>query len=475
MTKIVRVLLVLVGLLVLFAAMAGTALYWWIGQDGFRAQVERQAATTLGVPLKLGQVHIDWFPVPSVALDDVSLLTQPPLTARRVEARPVWSALLERRLEVATLVVRGAVVPQAGVDALLSALQKRKAGAPPPAPASDVPADVPAGVAAGAVLWLPKRTVVEELTWISEAGVSSVLDARARLGDDGLPQEAAIKILKGPYENASLTLTRDVSVAAGTATTATRTESSATRTESSATRTDSPATRTDAISGQAWLLDSAIGGGTVKGRVTFRPASAPGREVMLSGELETRNVDVSALTAPARPLSGKIEASTALNARALNAAGLADALQTSTRFTVGSAVVHGIDLVKAVSTVGLSRGGETSLSELTGEVTTHGRAAQVRNLVAKSGVLVARGEVAISAAKALSGRVTVDVTGGVASGVTGIPLMVGGTLAAPEVTLTRGAMLGAAIGTAVMPGVGTGAGAKLGDKISRGLSGLFGK
>jgi hypothetical protein len=56
-----------------------------------------------------------------------------------------------------------------------------------------------------------------------------------------------------------------------------------------------------------------------------------------------------------------------------------------------------------------------------------------------------------------------------------VPLLVGGTLDAPEVTLTRGALIGAAIGTAVMPGVGTGVGASMGDKVGHGLKKLFGK
>lgn len=56
-----------------------------------------------------------------------------------------------------------------------------------------------------------------------------------------------------------------------------------------------------------------------------------------------------------------------------------------------------------------------------------------------------------------------------------MPLVVVGTLDAPTVTLTRGAMLGAAIGTLVMPGVGTGAGASVGDAIGDALKGVFGK
>ena len=429
---------VVAAVCVLLLGGVGVALYQWIGQDGFRERVAQQASDALGVPVRLGAIRIDWFPVPAVALDDVAVQTKPPLGARSIEARPVWAALLHKRLEVATLVVRGAVVPQAGIDALLVTLQRRKAAggsvAQGPAPNADVSA-ASAGAAGAALLWIPRRTLIDGLSWTSSKGVTTVLDAQAHVGDDGLPQAMNIKLLKGPFEGASVAVTRE---------------------------------------DKDWLIDAAVGGGTVKGKVNFRAASAPGREMMVSGELATRGVEVSALTAPSRLLTGKVEADTTFNARAVSASSLADALQSETRFTVNNAVLHGLDLVKAVSTVGLSRGGETALSQLSGQVATRGRAAQLTNLVARSGVLTARGDVSVSAVQALAGRVLVDVTAGVASGLTGIPLVVGGTVNAPEVSLSRSAMLGAALGTAVLPGVGTGAGVKLGDSIGRGLSGLFG-
>jgi hypothetical protein len=55
----------------------------------------------------------------------------------------------------------------------------------------------------------------------------------------------------------------------------------------------------------------------------------------------------------------------------------------------------------------------------------------------------------------------------------GVPLELGGMLTDPQVSLTRGALLGAAIGTVVMPGVGTGAGASLGDRVGTEINKLF--
>ena len=75
----------------------------------------------------------------------------------------------------------------------------------------------------------------------------------------------------------------------------------------------------------------------------------------------------------------------------------------------------------------------------------------------------------------LSGRVTVNLTSASAGGKLGLPLMVGGTLDSPSVTLSQGALVGAAIGTVLAPGVGTGAGAGVGDQLGEKLRGLFGK
>ena len=137
--------------------------------------------------------------------------------------------------------------------------------------------------------------------------------------------------------------------------------------------------------------------------------------------------------------------------------------------------MHGIDLAQAVKTVGMNRGGETRLDTLAGNVTTQGRAVQLNNLVATSGVLSANGNVAMAPNRDLSGRVTVSLASAAAGGALGVPLVVGGTLDSPNVTLSHGAIAGAAIGTLLAPGVGTGAGANVGDRLGEGLRGLFGQ
>ncbi|WP_253261946.1 hypothetical protein [Ramlibacter montanisoli] len=221
--------------------------------------------------------------------------------------------------------------------------------------------------------------------------------------------------------------------------------------------------------GRAASID--VGGGRIAGRLQLRPGKPAGAQV-LTGNLNTDNVEVSALTAPSKPLTGKLQAQTSLRADFREIGQLADVLTTQTKFTVRDALVQGIDLQKAVQSAGMSRGGITQLDTLAGQVATQGKAVQLTNLVATSGALSANGNVSISPAKALSGRVVVDLSR--QSGAIGVPLAVSGTVDEPSVMLTRGAMVGAALGTLVAPGAGTAAGVTAGDKIGESLKGLFG-
>jgi hypothetical protein len=453
MVKIFKwVVFLALGLTVLLAAVI-FVLHRWVSTEGFAERVEREATAALGVRVELDHVAVDVWPLPAVAVTGISVQSKPPITVERVEVRPQWQALLRGRLVVSTLLVRRAVLPQQGIDGVLLLLQKKKPAAPAPASA----AGQPQNAQTAQMDWLPRRTVLDEVTWISTAGARTTVQADARLGDDGLPDSVALKLLKGNLQGLEASLKRE---------------------EPKSATGPAPA-------GDEWALRIDVGGGKVEGtlglkKVPSAVASRPGEELQLNGTLQTHDVEVAALTAPSKSLTGKLEASTTLSSRAATTGALVDALQSQTTFTVRNAVLQGLDLAKAVQTVGLSRGGQTALDTLAGQVNTQGKSAQLTNLVASSGALSATGNVAISPAKALSGRVSVNVAGdskigSAIGGAVGVPLTVGGTLDNPEVTLSRSALLGAAIGTALLPGVGTGAGANLGDRVGDGFRSLFGK
>jgi uncharacterized protein involved in outer membrane biogenesis len=424
MKRIGKWLLIGAALLVVAFVGAALALRHWVGTEDFRSRVAQQVSGVLGVPVELGRISVDVWPVPAVALDAVQVKSKPALTLERIEARPAWPALLHGRLEITTLVVRNAVLPEQAITALAAAFSRK--------PASPRAAAVqPAGTSAPK---LPQRAVLDHVTWVPAKGSSSTVDAQLRIDPDGLPASARVEVREGRWQGARATLER----AEG-----------------------------------GWHVHADIGGGTVNGKLQLQPG-AKGASV-LQGQLDTSNVEVSALTAPSRTLTGRIEAHTSLRSDLAAGGSIAEATRSQTRFTIRNAVVHGIDLAQAVKTIGLNRGGQTALDTLAGQVTTEGRAIQLTNLVATSGLLSATGNVAMAPNRTLSGRVNVDLVAAAAGGAIGVPLSVGGTLDAPSVTLTRGALLGAAIGTAIAPGVGTGAGAKLGDKLGESLRGLFGR
>jgi uncharacterized protein involved in outer membrane biogenesis len=424
MKRFMKWLVAIVLVLVLLLAAVAVALQYWIGSEDFRGRVSQQISAALGVPVQLGHVSVDLWPLPAVGLDQVQIKSRPPLTLERIEARPAWADLLQGRLEIATLVVRNAVVPEQAVAAIAAAFRKAQGAAP---------AEPSPGQSRGAIGFLPRRALLDHLTWVHAKGGSTTIDAQAQLDPDGMPRTARVEVLKGRFEGAKATLQREP---------------------------------------DHWALRAAIGGGTVAGKLQLQPGAKGGS--LLQGQLDMANVEVAALMA-SRVLTGRLEAHTTWRADFNEPAALADALQSQTRFTVHNAVVHGVDLAQAVKSVGQSRGGETRLDSLAGNLATHGRTVQLTNLVATSGLLSANGNVAIAADRSLSGRVTVDLASAAAGGALGLPLAVGGTLDEPSVTLTRGALIGAAVGTMLAPGVGTGAGAKLGDRLGEGLRGLFGK
>jgi hypothetical protein len=321
------------------------------------------------------------------------------------------------------LYVRNAVVPQDAIAAVAAAFRKAH------------PEDkAQKKTGAATTVSLPERIVLDKVTWVDTKGQRNVVNATLQLDDDGLPGHVDFAVVQGRWNGIDGKLQR---------------------------------------SGNRWALDGHVGGGTVKG--SFATAKNAKGEPLLEGDFDTAGVEVSTFTVPSRTLTGRLEAHTSVQANLRDLAAIADVLQSQTKFTVHNAVLHGIDLAQAVKTVGINRGGETHLDTLAGQLATHGREAELRNLVASSGALSATGNITMAADKHLSGSVNVDLAQKVAGTALGVPLVVGGTLDSPSVTLSRSALIGAAIGTAIMPGVGTGAGAKVGDKLGDALKGLFGK
>lgn len=417
--------LALVSLLVLLAALALAlvGLQYWLSTADFRQRVQALASQEAGVPVAFDRLVVDPWPVPGVAVLGLRVGTAAPIGVRRIELHPSLAGLLRGRLALAHLGVEGAELPQAGIEELLDRRKRRAAR----------PAEPP-GETGDALAWLPQRVVLQQVRWLRKGAEALALDGRVELDPaDRAPQQLEATLTEGAWRGTRLQLRRR-----------------------------------DA---QTWDLKVQLAGGTIQGPVHLVQAGNPWK---LRGTLATAGVELGRIGSG--KLSGQLEASTEWQSQAAAVGGLADALQSQSTFTVRKAVVRGLDLARAVKSVGMSRGGETPLDTLAGSVATRGTAVALNNLVASSGALAATGNVAIAAGnRALSGRIVVRVGSGLVGEVAGVPLVLGGTLDNPELSLTRGAALGAAVGTLVMPGVGTGAGAQMGDRLGDRIKGLFGK
>jgi hypothetical protein len=403
----------------------------WLGSADFKARVEREALQSLGVGVSVGSIKVSVFPKPAVVVTDIEVATQPALSLAYVGVRPELGRLLVGEWSVGSVLVRDASLPQHGIDALLLLLSKTKL------PAQSAQAQKAQIAAKKSEPWLPRELLLKNVSWVNAKGLAMTVDLQADINAQGEPDQVNAQVLKGFLQGSTAQLTRQDRV---------------------------------------WNVALNLGGGTVQGPVEFQVPSQAGGAYVLKGQLETQGVEVAELSTAATPvLSGRLDASTTLSARTSQIDDLSDVLKTQSQFTVKDAVLHGIDLAKAVKTVGISRGGNTSLDVLAGQVNTQGRVIQLSNLVASSGVLSATGQVKVAANRALSGQVSVNLAASQLGGALGVPLEVGGTLDAPQVNLSRSALIGAAIGTVLMPGVGTGAGASVGDKVGEGLKKLFGR
>jgi len=380
------------------------------------AEVGARFENASGIALRVGAAHWALRPSPVVVLEDLSTAQPQPITVRRVVIRPRVSALWSRKIAVDAVEVEGAVLPRASVSAFRGRWQ----------------ADDAAAVLAGA--WTLAEIPVERLrlrdvVWIDRRDIALAYDADILFDPHWRPREAQFS-RPGVTPPASLRIERE---------------------------------------GQQdrWRTLIDIGGGTWNGNAELQPADK-GR-LRLSAELAPKDVDVGALVRSFgrhSAVEGKLQGQSSVDAEGENVTDLVRTLHTRTRFSVAPATLTGFDLARTVSTGGSSREGKTKLDTLTGTLDTQsteeGVILRYTGLKARSGALTASGSATVINRR-LDGQAAVDIV----DGVVGVPLKLGGTLDAPQLSLTGAALTGAAVGTAVLPGVGTAIGARIGQELDK--------
>ncbi len=189
----------------------------------------------------------------------------------------------------------------------------------------------------------------------------------------------------------------------------------------------------------------------------------------LKGQARTTGVEISkVLAALGRPasISGGLHAAGSYAMAARQAGQLPDSLRANFRFEVKNGVLHNVDLARAARSFSKEgmRGGQTRFDELTGTVQVAGKGYRLREGRVGSGLLKANGNLDVSPAKALKGKVNVELKG--TASLVAVPLEVAGTVQDPILFPDRAALAGAAAGTALLgPGFGTAVGSKAGQAL----------
>jgi len=407
----------------------GTGALVWVAStrlpsdEEVAARISEAFEKRFGVGLKIGGAHWALWPSPVLVLSQVATEQPRPITLRRITLQLKLRKLLQRIVAVDEAEIESLVLPRESMRAFRGKGPRPKEGdrifaLPAPWTLAPIPLEK--------VRW-------RDVVWIDRRGIELAYDGDIVFDTHWRPRQARLE-RAGASPPARLRLDREADR-------------------------------------DRWRTRIDVGGGTWNGVTLFE--LLPNDMLRVSAELEPRQVDIEGLVQAFgrhTAVAGKFSGRTTLAAEAGELGALIRSLRTRTTFSVQPATLTRLDLAKAVTTAGISRGGTTPLDELTGTLDTQGTddgiVMRYSGLKARSGVLTASGNLKLFNRK-LDGEVAVDLV----DGVVGVPLKVGGSMSDPEVSLTGGALAGAAVGTALLPGVGTAIGARVGQQVEK----LFGE
>jgi actin-related protein len=168
-------------------------------------------------------------------------------------------------------------------------------------------------------------------------------------------------------------------------------------------------------------FDASVLNGSLSGTARLRWGSA----WTLDGEFIARSMEPGRLTGALVP-SGRLEGEGTFVMRAATPGKLRDAARVDASFTVHRGTLGFADLTRVLQG-SAARGGTTAFSRLDGNATLSGGSVQLRQVRLASGLLNATGDAVVDAQNKLTARIHVELTS------TRIALLVGGTVAAPEV------------------------------------------
>jgi uncharacterized protein involved in outer membrane biogenesis len=429
--------------IILFVVIALLAIVpFFISLNNYIPALEKEAATVLGEPVSIDSLHASLFPVPHARIDGIVVGASEDISIGKVTLTPdLWSLFSSAKV-IRTVDVENVALSHKAFS-ILTALTQQK------------PSSTKIRV---------EKIHIHAATVKLEQSSFGPFDVRVQVSSLQQPGELVLTTRDGALK------ARAVPEGARYALEVTARDW--TPPMGPAIRFDELTVKGTAHSEGADLnyIAGKLYGGTMVGKVSIGAA----KELTLRGNLELKSIELKhavALVSPKTRVSGLLDAKPVFSSYARTAAQLGEALRLETPFTVRDGVLYGFDLMKAATSFGreASAGGETRFDQLEGQLVMERGAYRFSDLNIASSGIAARGNVAISSSKALSGQLSTNVK---ALGKNaGIPLIVAGTLDSPMLYPNPTALAGAAAGTVILPGVGTAAGAKLGEFVGD----LFGK
>jgi hypothetical protein len=332
------------------------ALVWFVSSrlpsdEEVAVRISEGFEKRFGVGLKVGGAHWALLPTPVLVLSDVATDQPRPITLRRVTAQLKLTELLHRVIAVDELEIESLVLPRESIRAFRGKGPKPHEGGnvialPAPWTLAPVPLEL--------VRW-------RDVVWIDRRDIALAYDGEVAFDPQWRPRQARIE-RAGATPPARLRLDREA--------------------------------------GQdRWRTRIDVGGGTWNGVTLFEMPA--GGKLRVSAELDPRQVDIEGLVQAfgrRTSVAGKVNGHSTLVAEADEAnelGALIRSMHTRTTFSVRPATLTKVDIAKAVTTAGISRGGTTPLDELTGTLDTQGTengiVMRYTNLKARSGVLTASG------------------------------------------------------------------------------------
>jgi len=422
------------------------ALPFFISLNDYIPAIEREASARLKEPVMIRSLRAAVLPVPHLTVAGIAVGKTGDVKVGSVTVTPDLFSLLASVKIIRSIEVDGLVLAEKAFDKIPVWAKSDDSKEPARVRIRNIRLD-------GAVVHLGKTSF-------------GPFDARIRISDGGEPQEAYISTRDGALTATVRPDQRNYRIDANAKSWKLPVGPPVLFDELSVKGVTTPNSATlNEISARLY-------GGTIKGTAALRWQKG----MQLTGRFDVHQVELKELVpllSPGNRVSGRLNAKPVLSATAASAAQLADALRLETPFSVHHGVLYGVDIQKAATSF-ISKEptrGETRFDELSGHLAMARRAYRFTQLRIASGALAASGNVSISPAKELSGRINAKVkAAGIASA--SMPLNVTGTVHNPLLLPTGGTVAGAAVGTAILgPGVGTSLGAKVGEWTE----GLFGK